>query len=134
LVYKKTYFGHPKDLLVILKWLYMRVLHLRLGFHIKFTSITYGLFQYKLHAGFTSRPCLHSKAHPNYILGILKQPYMWVLYLKLPFHYRFYLNHLWVILKWTWIWLLHLRLRFHIKFQYPHMYLLSPITNLALFF
>jgi len=28
---------------------------------------------------------LHAKAHPNYILGISKQPYMWILYLKLPF-------------------------------------------------
>jgi hypothetical protein len=83
-----------------------------------------------LHLGFG----LHSKTHPNYILGILKRPYMWVLHLRLPFHYRFYLNHLLVILKGTWIGLLRLGLRFHIILQYPHMYLLSPITNLALMF
>jgi len=83
-----------------------------------------------LHLGFS----LHSKAHPNYILGILNRPYMWVLHLRWLFHYKFYLNHLWVILEWTWIWLLHLGLRFHIILQYPHTYLLSLIKNLALIF
>jgi hypothetical protein len=47
------------------------VFHLGLGLHIRFASITYGLFQNEL-------PCkylglgLHSKAHPNYILSISK--------------------------------------------------------------
>jgi hypothetical protein len=134
-VYKKTFFGYPNNLLVILKWCYMRVLHLRLGLHIRFALITYGLFQYEL-------TCMHCIWALVFIQRRTQTIY-WVFQsdlacgyciLRLPFRYRFYFNHLWVILKWTWIWLLHLGLRFHIILQYPHTYLFSSITNLALIF
>ncbi len=75
---------------------------------LQFSHMDY--FSMNLHAGIASRPWSSFKGAPNYILGISKRPYMWVLHLRLPFHFRFYLIHLWVILKWTWIWLLHLGL------------------------
>jgi len=109
----------------------MRVLHLGLGLHIKFTSITYELFQNQLPCKYL-RFGIHSKVHLNYILGISKRPYMWVfkvgpsfkVLLKSPMGY-FEMNLNMVIT---------FRVTVSYNLQYPHTYLFSPTKSLALIF
>jgi len=72
----------------------MHVLHLGLGLHIRFPSITYGLFQNGLHASIASRPRSSPKLHIGYFETTLKMGITFK-----GFHIRFYLNHLWVISK-----------------------------------
>jgi len=47
-VYKETYFGYPNHFIVILKWLYMWVLHLRLGIHLRLLKSPMGYFKTNL--------------------------------------------------------------------------------------
>jgi hypothetical protein len=45
-------------------------------------------FKMNLHANIAYRFWFSLKTHPNYILVILKSPYMWVLHLGLGLHFR----------------------------------------------
>jgi hypothetical protein len=50
----------------------MWVLHLGLGLHIRFASITYGLFKMNLHAGIAFRPWSSFKSTPKLHIGYFK--------------------------------------------------------------
>ncbi len=81
-------------------------LHVGIAFRVDYSLMDY--FKMNSHANITYKLWFSLKGHPNYIVVILKWPYMWVSHLGLVYTLG-YLNHLKVILKRTWIWVLHLK-------------------------
>ncbi len=80
--------GHPNYIVVISKWPYMWVLHLRLIIHLRLFKWSMDYFKMNLHVSITYRLWFSLKGHPNYIMVISKWPYMWVLHLGLGLHLR----------------------------------------------
>jgi hypothetical protein len=68
----------------------MQVLHLGLIIHLRLFKSPMDYFKMKLHAGIAWKFWISLKGHLNYILIILKWPYMWVLHLGLGLHLRLF--------------------------------------------
>ncbi len=66
----------------------MWVLHLRLIIHLRLSKSPMDCFKMNLHVNVAYKLGFSLKGHPNYILVILKSPYMWVLHLKLGLHLK----------------------------------------------